>query len=302
MDGIKGKFVRIIPNEDILKYYYKDDSFEFLHALSIEESRGDLPAIIFQQLTKEQKEILSIEFSQSINYKVNKAIFLKKRFELTASADDAFYDIFCEKLAWNHHILEDERNLYILKKIPLKYLCCADELVLELRKENKISNLRNFFRNRIKDKFQNDLLKLDEDPASENDKSETRQMIINEFSSELKDSFRQSEDELSNIKKKYGSEAIINLAIGSSSIFLSILLNFGLHIPAFIPAIIGGIPAYESCKSIIEAFKNYKAQTKEIKRNPFFLLGSNLEKRKVAKKWITIQKYIFPKSINTLIW
>lgn len=257
---VKEKIVKILPTEQILKKIYKKEYFLRLSRLSENETTGNLPDIIRNMLNAKQKESLSDSAGHKLIYKTNKALLLKELLDFVPSADDTFYDILCTKLNWNHKNYRDSRNLYVLKKVRQKYLCNSTDVVLEIRKQNKLFNLRKFFREQINAYFGEDI------------KSSSIEKNIDEFSRALSDQIKEADAELNMLKRKLGSDVIFNLAAISATVTILTAIDFGSHFAKLIPAAYG-------IKNIIDSIRSYFSLSYEIRRKPTFILGTKLESK-----------------------
>jgi hypothetical protein len=259
--------VRILPGKKYLKKIYNEEAITYLDAISREETFGDLPDQLKNLLSPEQLEKLSYSAGHSLNYKINKALLLKEQFDLVPSADDSFFDILGEKLKWNHKVLADTGNLFVIRKVRTKYLCNSPELVFELRKQNKLSDMRTFFREQLNSYFGEDI------------KSRSDQASIDEFSRMLIDQIHSAESELKNLKRKFGSDLIINLTMGSATMLFALGIDFATNYVSWIPKIIGAIPAASAGASILNAIRDYMEKRADIRTKPTFILGSQMEKK-----------------------
>jgi hypothetical protein len=261
-DGI----VKILPSDKVLRQIYGDQAFQLLSAVSLEQAAGDLPGIIKNILSPEQRKALSTSAGQALIYKVNKAQFLKEKLDLLPSADDTFFDVYCEVKKWDHTVLEDIANIHVIKKVKQKYLCDSAELVFFLREKDCLAGMRKFFREQIKQFRGDDIRKL------------RSQESIDEFSRELKDKIEEGNAELEGLKRKLRSEISANLTLAGGMLALAFCIDSAGNFAAWIPQLVGSLPSVHAGQSILEAIKNYVINSAEIKTKPTFILGSQLEK------------------------
>jgi len=265
-DWAKAGIVKILPSDLVLSKIYEDYRFPILNALSATQASGELPDVVMNILSNEQRQALSISAGQALIYKVNKALLLKEQFDFTLSADDTFHDIICEALKWNHKELGDISNIYLLKKIRAKYFCNSTDLVFELRKQDKLAGMRKFFREEINGFFGDDI------------RSRSNQTNIDEFSRVLLDKVKEADSELDILKRKFGSDVVINLALAGTSMLLALAVDYGGNFASWIPQVAGSIPAVKAGTNIIDALKTYINESSEIKVKPTFILGSQMGK------------------------
>ena len=263
--GMSG-IVKILPTDYVLRRIFNDDEFKLLNALSLEQSTSDLPEEIKGKLSPEQQQALSISAGQTLIYKVNKVNLLGEKLEFYPSADDTFFDIYCTMRNWDHKVLEDMANVHLLKKIKPKYLCDSPDLVLYLREKDKVSNVRKFLREEAHQFFGNDI------------QARSQQASVDEFSRRLRDQIEEANAELDVLKMKLRTKLATDLAIAGGSMAIAVGIDFAAGFASWIPQFVGSLPSIHAGTNILEAIKDYRVNSSEIKNKPAFILGSQMEK------------------------
>jgi hypothetical protein len=262
MSGI----VKILPTDYVLRRIFNDAEFKLLENLSLEQSTSDRPEKIKSMLSPDQQETLSISAGQSLLYKVNKVDLLSERLAFCPSADDAFFNIYCEMRNWDHKVLEDMANVHLVKKIRPNYLCNSPDFVLYLREEDKVSSIRNFLREEARKFFGDDI------------QARSQQASVDEFSRKLKDKIDEANAEFDILKRKLSTKIATDLVIAGGSMAIAMGIDFAAGIASWIPQFVGSLPSIHAGTSILEAIKEYTVNSIEIKRKPAFILGSQMEK------------------------
>lgn len=268
---IDNQIVKILPSNSVLSVICQPGTFSALEKLSLEEVSGNLSDRLAKYLSRSDFESLSFAAGHIVNYKLDKADILAQEFDFTTSPDDKLYWCLGEKLEWNTADLRDPTCHYLLKQIPTRYLCDSDELAFQIRLDGNLSEIRNFLGKKMMQFFQDD------------PKVVFQSQRVKEFSKDLAEEIKNTHDELKKLKRKYGSEAIIDLTLGSLSFALGVGVNYAASYASWLPSLAslsGLIPAGAVGASTIKAIKDYVIKKKEIRAKPAFILGSIKEKRK----------------------
>lgn len=244
---------------------YRDRIFASLDRASAEQSSGELPYTIIEKLSTEQREALSIGAGHVLNHKINKALLLKDQFDLVPCPDDTFFEVLGEKLKWDHRVLGDTGNLYILKKIRPKYLCDSPELVFELRKQDQLWRVRKFFRENFARAV-----------VGNGVQSLLSQAVIDELSRDLADSIREADSELDILRRKLSTKASDDL-IASGELVLSPAIDQGHSFASWIPSLISSLSPAQVNSSILETIKDHIASNTEIQARFTPILGCQKE-------------------------
>ena len=263
---------KILPSDQFLRAEraYPESSHSLpvelsaLDHLSLVESLGTLPDEIRQMLSPDQRDALTGLAGHVLNYKINKALLLKERLDLVPEAEDGFYDIFCATLNWNHRILEDTSNLYLLRKIKPRYLCTSLEVLQDLRERDSVAEVRRFLRGQAHAFFGDDV------------EARSGQQQIDEFSRALTEQMAAADAELTSLRRKLKTELVFNAGQSGLSVAITIGVDYGANLASWIPQFIGAMPVMKAGTSIINAIKEYIYGRGELRAKPAFLLGSQL--------------------------
>lgn len=276
---VDNNIVKILPSNSLLAALCQPSTFQRLDELTLEELSGDLSDRLAQYLSKSDLDSLSFAAGHIINYRLNKAEVLAQEFDFAMSPDDKLFVCLGEKLNWNYKNISEKSSIsmseltchYVLKSIQTRYLCDSSELAFQIRLDGRLHDVRKFFGERVTALCQSD-------PRIVFNKQR-----FNEFEKDLADEIKVAQDEMEQLKRKYGSEAIKDLSSAGLSLLLGVGINYLATYASWLPSlvsIIGLIPAGNLGTSAIKAINEYITEKKKIKAKPAFILGSMMEGHK----------------------